>query len=334
MPDSPIAIQYDVVGVGNAIVDVLAHASDAFLQKNGLGKGTMTLIDADRAEGLYDRMGPGVEMSGGSAANTIAALASLGGTGAFIGKVKSDQLGDIFRHDIRSLGITFETGPARDGAPTGRCLVFISPDAQRTLQTYLGAASSLGPEDIDESLIAISRMTYLEGYLWDQPRAKQAFVKAAQTAHSAGQEVALSLSDPFCVDRHRADFLDLVADHVDVLFANEDEIVSLYQVHSFDEALQHVRGHCRVAALTRSEKGCVVVGGDEVHVIDAEPVRDVVDTTGAGDAFAAGFLFGLTKEQPLDVCGRIGGIAAAEVISHVGARPEVPLAELLAQKRS
>ncbi len=323
------AIEYDVIGVGNAIVDVLSHAEDGFLAEFGLDKGTMTLIDASRAETLYAAMGPGIEMSGGSAANTIAGLASLGGRGAFIGKVRNDQLGEIFGHDIRSLGITFETTPATDGLPTARCLVFISPDAQRTLQTFLGVASELGPEDIDESLIAISRITYLEGYLWDRPRAKEAFVKAARTAHAAGQRVALSLSDPFCVDRHRADFLDLVNDHIDILFANEDEIVALYKAHSFDAALQQVRGHCEVAALTRSEKGAVVAGDGEVHVIDAEPVAAVVDTTGAGDAYAAGFLFGLTRGQPLEVCGRMGGIAAAEVIGHVGARPEVPLRRLI-----
>lgn len=324
----------DVVGIGNAIVDVLAHADDSFLADNGLSKGTMTLIDADAAESLYARMGPAVEVSGGSAANTIAAFASLGGRGAFIGKVADDQLGAIFRHDIRSLGITFETAPAPavTGAPTGRCLVLVTPDAHRTLQTFLGASAGIGPEDIDEDVIKSSEITYLEGYLWDRPRAKDAFVKAAQAAHTAGRRVALSLSDPFCVDRHRAEFRDLVEEHVDILFANEDEIVSLYQVHSFDEALQEARRHCQVAILTRSEKGSVVVADGEVHVIDVEPVAEVVDTTGAGDAYAAGFLYGLTRRFDLEVCGRLGAIAAAEAISHVGARPEVSLRELLKVK--
>ncbi|MCW5698675.1 MAG: adenosine kinase [Rhodospirillales bacterium] len=324
--------QHDVIGVGNAIVDVLAHADDAFIADNGLNKGTMTLIDAEAAETLYTRMGPAIEMSGGSAANTIAGLASLGGRGAFIGKVREDQLGDIFRHDIRSLGIAYETVAAPDGPSTGRCLIFVTPDAHRTMQTFLGASAELGPEDIDEDAIAAAQVTYLEGYLWDRPRAKQAFVKAAKAAHAAGRIVALSLSDPFCVDRHRGDFFDLVEAHVDVLFANEDEIVSLYQVHSFDAAIQRVKGHCQVAALTRSEKGAVVLSKDEVHVLDAEPVDAVVDSTGAGDAYAAGFLFGFTHGRSLAMCGRLGAIAAGEVISHVGARPEVSLAELVKLK--
>jgi sugar/nucleoside kinase (ribokinase family) len=322
----------EVTGIGNAIVDVLAHAEDRFLEENGLNKGTMTLIEADAAEQLYARMGPGVEVSGGSAANTIAAFASLGGKGGFIGKVANDQLGAIFRHDIRSLGITFETAPATNGLSTGRCLVLVTPDAHRTLQTFLGASAEIGPEDIDPELIACSQVTYLEGYLWDRPRAKEAFEKAAQIAHAAGRRVALSLSDPFCVDRHRADFLRLVEQHVDILFANEDEILSLYQVHSFAAALERVRAQCEVAALTRSEKGSVVVVDSAVHVIDAEAADQVVDTTGAGDAYAAGFLFGITHEFDLETCGRLGSIAAAEVISHVGARPEVPLQELVKTK--
>lgn len=322
----------DVVGIGNAIVDVLAHADDAFIETHGLSKGTMTLIDEASAERLYSAMGPAIEASGGSAANTIAALASLGGTGGFVGKVRDDQLGTIFGHDIRALGITFATPPATSGPSTARCLVLVTPDAQRTMQTYLGAAAELSPADIDRDLIASARITYLEGYLWDRPLAKEAFRKAAVSAHDAGRLVALSLSDPFCVDRHRADFLDLVEHHVDILFANEDEIVSLYQVHAFDDALQHVRGHCWVAALTRSEKGSVVISADEVHVVDAEPVDAVVDTTGAGDAYAAGFLYGLTRNHDLGLCARLGGIASAEVIGHVGARPEVPLAELATAK--
>ncbi len=324
--------QYDVLGIGNAIVDVLAQADDAFLERHGLSKGTMTLIDTATAESLYDDMGPALECSGGSAANTIAGLASLGGRGAFIGKVRDDTLGKVFSHDIRALGVTFQTLPALTGEPTARCLVFVTPDAQRTMQTFLGASSSLGPADVDAALVADAAVTYLEGYLWDPPQAKAAFVKAAEIAHQADRLVALSLSDPFCVDRHRDDFLTLVSDHVDVLFANEDEITALYQTDDFDKALQSVRGHCKIAALTRSEKGSLVVSGDAVHVIDAEPVATVKDTTGAGDSFAAGFLHGLTQGRDLATAAHIGSIAAAEVISHLGARPETSLKELVARR--
>ena len=324
--------KFDVVGIGNAIVDVLAHAEDGFLDSHGLIKGAMSLIDAGQADKLYGEMAPALECSGGSAANTIAGLASLGGRSAFIGKVSDDQLGAIFRHDIQALGIAFDSEPARNSAPTARCLILVTPDAQRTMQTFLGACVELGPDDIDEQTIVDARVTYLEGYLWDPPKAKEAFVKAATTAGKAGRKVALSLSDPFCVDRHRDDFIDLVDNHVDVLFANEEEILSLYQVDSFDDALQKVRGHCEVAALTRGEKGAVVISGDEVHVLDAEPVGGVVDTTGAGDAYAAGFLHGLTAGKGLDVCGRMGAIAAAEVIGHFGARPDVSLEKLVEEK--
>ena len=326
------AARYDVIGIGNAIVDVLAHADEAFLAEHGLAKGAMTLIDADTAKILYDAMAPAIECSGGSAANTIAGVASLGADAAFIGKVRDDQLGAVFRHDIRALGVAFETLLAKGGAPTARCLIFVTPDAQRTMQTYLGACVELGPGDIDEDHIAGAKMTYLEGYLWDPPGAKEAFVKAATVARHAGRMVSLSLSDPFCVDRHRGDFNDLVNDHIDVLFANEEEIKSLYQVDTFDAAMQRVRGHCRIAALTRSDKGSVVISGDEVHVVDAEPVDRVVDTTGAGDAYAAGFLFGITQDLGLAQSARIGGIVAAEAISHFGARSEVPLDELVRRK--
>ena len=321
--------RFDVLGIGNAIVDVLAHADDQFINENGLTKGTMSLIDEDMAESVYDKMGPGIECSGGSAANTIAALASLGSSGAFIGKVKDDQLGKVFRHDITSLGIAFETAPDNDGKSTARCMIHVTPDAQRTMQTFLGACVDLGPDDIDEDIVVAARVTYLEGYLWDPDHAKQAFRKAARAAEQAGRQVSLSLSDPFCVDRHRDDFLDLVKNHVNILFANEEEIMSLYQVENFDEALQAIRGDCDIAALTRSEKGSVVVRGDEVHIVDAQPVERVVDTTGAGDAYAAGFLHGLTADKPLDECARIGGICSAEVISHVGARPDVSLKDLV-----
>jgi sugar/nucleoside kinase (ribokinase family) len=321
--------RFDVVGIGNAIVDVLAHANDQFINENNLIKGTMSLVDEETAQSVYDKMGPGIECSGGSAANTIAALASLGSRGAFVGKVRDDQLGEVFRHDINALGITFETEAASDGASTARCMIHVTPDAQRTMQTFLGACVDLGPDDIDEAIIADSSVTYLEGYLWDPDHAKQAFRKAAKAAEQAGRQVALSLSDPFCVDRHRDDFLDLVKNHVNVVFANEEEIMSLYQVENFDDALQMVRADCDIAALTRSAKGSVIVRGDEVHIVDAEPVDHVVDTTGAGDAYAAGFLHGLTTDKPLEVCARLGGIAAAEIISHVGARPDVSLKELV-----
>ncbi|HJO72647.1 MAG: adenosine kinase [Rhodospirillales bacterium] len=324
--------RFDALGVGNAIVDVLAHADDAFLNAHGLAKGSMTLIDEDAVGRLYDAMGPAIECSGGSAANTIAGLASLGGSGAFIGKVRDDEMGAFFRHDIRALGITFETLLADDGAPTARCLILVTPDAQRTMQTYLGACVELGPDDIDPDLVADAEVCYLEGYLWDRPLAKEAFLKAARIAHQAGRRVSLSLSDPFCVDRHRADFLSLVEDHVDVLFANEEEVLSLYQVETFDAALQWVRGHCEIAALTRGEKGSVIVSGDEVHVVDAEPVERIVDTTGAGDAYAAGFLHGLNGGRDLAACARIGGVGAAEVIAHMGARPETSLQDEVARR--
>ena len=323
-------LNLDVTGIGNAIVDVLAQADDGFLAENGLEKGAMTLIDAARAEELYGRMGPGVEVSGGSAANTLAGLASLGGRGVFIGKVRDDQLGQVFTHDIRAAGTRYETAPALEGPSTARCLVLVTPDAQRTLQTFLGVSVELGPEDVDPVLVRGAQVTYLEGYLFDPPRAKAAFREAVEIAHGAGRRVALTLSDPFCVDRHRSDFLSLVEGHVDILFANEAEILSLYEVEDFDSALQHVRGHCDVAALTRGEKGAVIVAGEEVHVIDAAPVERVVDTTGAGDLYAAGFLHGFTHGRDLAACGRLGALAAAEVISHYGARPETPLAELAA----
>ena len=320
---------FDVVGVGNAIVDVLAQTDDKFLFDNDLDKGMMTLIEADRARELYDIMGPGVEVSGGSAANTLAGISSFGGTGAYIGKVRNDQLGGVFSHDIRAAGIDFRCWPAKAGPPTARCLIFVTPDAQRTMQTFLGVSVELGPDDIDPESIGAAQVTYLEGYLFDKPEAKQAFVKAAELAHAAERKVALTLSDPFCVDRHRAEFLHLASGHVDILFANQAEIESLYEVGDFDTALQNVRGHCEIAALTRGADGSVVVAGGEVHVIEAAPVAGVIDTTGAGDLYAAGFLFGLTHGRDLATCGRIAGLAAAEIIGHFGARPEKPLKELI-----
>ncbi len=322
-------LSFDVVGIGNAIVDVLTQADDALVDAQGLPKGSMTLIDGHRAEDLYAQMGPAREISGGSAANTLAGVAALGGRAAFIGKVRNDQLGGIFRHDIRAAGVHFETPPATSGPPSGRCLIFVTPDAQRTMATFLGAANELGPDAVDPEVIAAAKVTYMEGYLFDRPAAKEAFIRAAEIARGAGRKVSLTLSDPFCVERHRAAFRDLVEHHIDILFANEQEICALYEVGDFDAALQAVRQHCEVAALTRSEHGSVVLAGDEVHVVDAAPLDRLVDTTGAGDLYAAGFLFGYTRGDSLYDCGRIGAIAAAEVISHFGARPEVDLARHL-----
>ncbi|MBO22328.1 MAG: adenosine kinase [Rhodospirillaceae bacterium] len=322
----------DVVCVGNAIVDVLVQTEDAVIAEHGMVKGTMALIDAEQAEALYAAMPQGIETSGGSAGNTAAGLASLGARCAFIGKVRDDQLGNVFAQDIRAVGAEFTTPAATDGPPTARCLILITPDAERTMNTFLGASVNLGPEDIDEELIARAQVTYLEGYLWDREAAKAAFHRAAGFAHAHDRMVSLSLSDPFCVDRHRESFRELVRDHVDILFANEDEITSLYEVDDFDAAVQHVRLDCRVTALTRSEKGAVVVSGDEVHIVDAAPFSAIVDTTGAGDQFAAGFLRGFTLGDDLAACPRIGAITAAEVIDHVGPRPQVNLAELVAAR--
>jgi sugar/nucleoside kinase (ribokinase family) len=331
-PSNASKLSLDVAAVGNAIVDVLSQAEDAFLAEIGLAKGAMTLVGAAEAEALYGKIGAATECSGGSAANTVVGVALLGGRAGFIGKVRDDQLGRIFRHDIHAVGVEFDTPAAASGPSTARCLVMVTPDAQRTMQTFLGIAAELGPDDVDAEMIRRAGVTYLEGYLFDPPPAKKAFERAAALAHGAGKRVALTLSDPFCVDRHRDDFQRLIADHVDILFANEAEITSLYKASDFDSALQIVRGHCEVAVLTRSEKGAVVVSGGEMHVIDAEPVARVVDTTGAGDLFAAGFLFGFTHGLGLATAGRIGAICAAEVISHFGARPATSLADLVEKK--
>jgi sugar/nucleoside kinase (ribokinase family) len=318
----------DVVGIGNALVDVLSQEGEDFLAAQGLIKGAMQLVDEPRARELYAAMGPAVEVSGGSAANTIVGVASFGGRAHYIGKVRDDQLGEVFSHDLRAVGVGYSTPAATSGPSTGRCLIVVTPDAQRTLTTYLGASSQLGPADVDPDLIARAGILYLEGYLFDPPEAQRAFRVAAEMAHAAGRTVALTLSDPFCVGRHREAFLDLVEHHVDILFANEAEIRALYTASDFDAALQQVRRHCAVAALTRSERGSVVVAGEEVHVIDAHPVTTVVDTTGAGDLYAAGFTVGLSRGLDVARCGRLGSLAAAEVISHVGARPQTPLVEL------
>jgi sugar/nucleoside kinase (ribokinase family) len=318
---------FDVLALGNALVDVLVYADDDFVARTGVEPGAMTMVDATRADEIYAEMGPATEASGGSAANTVAGVASFGGKAAFIGRVADDTFGKVFSHDLRSIGVHFDAPFATSGAPTGRCLVIVTPDAQRTMCTFLGAGVELDESYVDETLISSSSVTYLEGYLWDPPAAKAAVRRAAAIAHRADQRVALTLSDPFCVERHRAEFLDLIKDDIDILFANEREITMLYEVDTFDEALHHVRGHCEIAALTRGAHGSVIVAGDDVHVIDADPA-EVVDTTGAGDLFAAGFLYGFTHGYGLATCGQLASLGAAEVISHLGARPALGLAEL------
>jgi sugar/nucleoside kinase (ribokinase family) len=320
----------DVVAIGNALVDVLSHESDEFVTDQGMAKGGMALIDTERAEALYAAMNPAVEISGGSAANTMVGIASFGGASAFIGRVRTDQLGAVYAHDLRAAGVQFNTPPVDEGLPSGRCLIVVTPDAERTLNTYLGSSAELGESDVDLDLIASASITYLEGYLWDSPGAQVAYRVAAEHAHQAGQRVALTLSDLFAVERHRETFLELVANSVDILFANEAEICALYETDDFDTAVEQVKGHCEVAALTRGEKGAVILRGDEKYVIDAHPIPGgkLIDTTGAGDLYAAGFLYGFTQGFDLVTCGRLGALAASEVISHIGARPETSLAEL------
>ena len=319
--------RFDVLTIGNALVDVLAFADDDFVARTGVEPGAMTMVDAARSDEIYAEMGPATETSGGSAANTASGVASFGGHAAYIGRVSDDTFGKVFSHDLRSVGVHFDVPPATTGAPTGRCLVIVTPDAQRTMYTFLGAGAELDESYIDEALVASSAVTYLEGYAWDPPPAKQAVRRAAAIAHRADRRVALTLSDPFCVERHRDEFLELIERDVDILFANEHEITMLYEVDTFDEALHRVRGHCEIAALTRGAHGSVIVAGEDVHVIDAQPV-EVVDTTGAGDLYAAGFLYGLTHGYELATCGRLASLGAAEVISHLGPRPVEVLAEL------
>ena len=321
--------EFDVVGIGNALVDVIAHADDAFIHRESLVKGSMTLIETERAVSLYTALGSAVEMSGGSAANTMCGIASLGGRAAYIGKVSDDDLGLVFGHDLRAVGVAFRPGVPEADMPTGRCIIVVTPDAQRTMNTYLGVSSLLCVPDVDLATVAAGRVLYMEGYLFDRPEAKQAFRRAAQVAHEHDRMVSLTLSDSFCVDRHRDDFRALVADEVDILFGNEDELMSLYQVETFDDAVSAVRRDCSLAAITRGSLGCVIVtSGDVIHV-SAEPVQHVLDTTGAGDLFASGFLFGYTHDRDLAECARLGSIAAAEVISHVGPRPLVELRRLI-----
>lgn len=321
--------QFDVVGIGNAIVDVLVQADDAFIAAHGLTKGTMALVDEAQADRLYAASGPGLETSGGSAANTLAGIAQLGGRAGFIGRVRNDQLGGIFAHDIRSVGAHFQTPPTTSGPSTARCLILVTPDAQRTMCTYLGASVTLDPADLDLELVGQAKVLYLEGYLWDSEPAKRAFIAAAEVVRAHGGEVALSLSDGFCVDRHRDSFLDLVDGHVDLLFANELEICSLYATDSFEEAVARVRGCCKVAALTRSEQGSLVLAGESSHTIAAYQLGPLVDTTGAGDLYAAGFLHGYTQGQSLEDCGRLGSLCAGLVVTQLGPRPQASLQDLV-----
>jgi adenosine kinase len=326
------AAKYDVLGIGNAIFDVLVQTDEGFLSRHGMAKGGMSLIDEARAAAIYRDMGPATTMSGGSAANTIVGIASLGARAAYVGKVRDDEVGRLYTHDIRAAGVAFETKPATGGPATGCSYILVTPDGERTMNTYLGAAQDLTPADIDADQISASAILYLEGYLWDPKSAKEAFVKAATIAHQAGRQVALTLSDAFCVDRYRDEFLELMRNGtVDLVFANEAELHSLYQTSDFDTALKQLRSDIGLAAVTRSEKGCVVVSREDVTTVSAFPIKKLVDTTGAGDLFAAGFLFGLSRGVGHENAGKLGGLAAAEVIQHIGARPQLSLKELAKQ---
>ena len=323
-------VKYDVLGIGNAIVDVLARVDDAFLDQEGLSKGGMALIDSDRAAELYTAIEPERELSGGSVANTMVGLASLGGRASFIGKVGCDRLGETFRTELTQTGVHFLTPDAQSGPATAQCVVLVTRDAQRTMNTFLGACVHVGPDDVDAEMVADAKMIYLEGYLWDLAPAKEAFLKAASLAHDAGREVALSLSDAFCVNRHRESFLEFVKKHVDLLFANEDEVLALYQVGALEEAITQVAADCRTVAITRGAEGVVLLSKDQRHHVPAEVPRQLEDTTGAGDLFAAGFLYGHVQGLPLPVSGQIGVSVATEIISQFGARPERPLREVAA----
>jgi sugar/nucleoside kinase (ribokinase family) len=323
-------ILFDVAGIGNAIVDVLSFTDEAILDRQKLAKGSMTLVDEARAHALYQGMGPSTECSGGSVANSLAGIASLGGRTAFIGKVAGDQLGSIFIHDLHSVGVHFSTTPLENGPATASCLVFVTSDAQRTMATYIGACSQVSEADIDEQIIAHSQVVYIEGYLWDTENAKSAIRRAIDLAHEAGRKIAFTLSDTFCVDRHRAAFLELIENDIDILFANEAELKSLYETDDFDDALAKLKGACDIAAVTRSEKGSVVLNKDGMEIAPAFPVAMVVDTTGAGDLYAAGFLYGYTRRKSLKECAMLGNRCAAEIITQLGARSLKPLKELVA----
>ncbi len=319
---------YDVVGLGSAIVDIIARCDDAFITAQGLEKGTMRLIDAAEAARLYGEMGIAVEVSGGTVPNSCVGVASFGGKAAFMGKIADDQFGEIFAHDLRAIGVGFDARPAVGSAPTARCLILVTPDGERTMSTHLGAAAELSAGEIDADLIGAAKTLYLEGYSFDGPPAKAAFNEAAGIAKAAKTTVALTLSDPFCVERHRQSFLDFIRGSVDLLFANERELLTLYETGDLTEACAALRADCALAAVTRGEKGSLILTQERVIQVEAEPVARVVDTTGAGDLYAAGFLFGFARNLDLHVCGRLASIAAAEIISHIGPRPETSLADL------
>lgn len=319
---------YDVAGLGSSIVDIIARCDDAFIAAQGLTKGTMRLIDADEAARLYGEMGPAVEISGGTVPNTCVGLASFGGSAAFMGKIGRDQFGEVFAHDLRAAGVAFNTPPSAGTTPTGRCLILVTPDGERTMNTFLGANTELGTAELDPELIRKSKVLYLEGYSFDGAHQKEAFYEAAKIARGADTTVALTLSDPFCVERHRESFLDFIKGGVDLLFANHHEILSLYQTDDLAQACDLLRKDCRFAAITQSEKGSLILTPDEIVEISAEPVGQIVDTTGAGDLYAAGFLYGFANDYPLEKTGKFASIAAAEVISHIGPRPQTSLADL------
>lgn len=328
--------EYGLITIGNALVDVLSKTDDAYIEQQDkeadMKKGSMNLVDAERALDLYDDMKDSVEMSGGSAGNTMACYNSFGGKGAYIGKVANDELGDTFADSLKNMGVEYNTERLTEGPSTGRCMILVTPDGERTMNTYLGAAVELTPDDIDPDFIAKAKVTYLEGYLYDPPHAMEAFIKASRAAHEAGRRVALTLSDPFCVDRHREAFKDLVSHHVDILFANEEEIKSLYEVSTVEEAINIVKDQCAIVAVTMSEKGSIITNAGHQQHVAAEPDVQVVDSTGAGDAYAAGFLYGFVNDMSMEQCGRLGSIAAAEVITQMGPRPSVSLAELADKK--
>jgi sugar/nucleoside kinase (ribokinase family) len=325
--------EFDVLCIGNAIVDIIARAEDDFLHRNNIIKGAMNLIDAERAELLYERMGPAIETSGGSAGNTAAGVASFGAPAAFFGKVRDDHLGTIYRHDIRAQGVAFDTAALKNEPPTARSMIFVTPDGERSMNTYLGACVELGPEDIEDDKVAASKVTYFEGYLWDPPRAKDAIRQAAAVAHAHGREVAMTLSDPFCVDRYRDEFLDLMrSGTVDIVFANQDELKSLYQTADFDTALAAIREDCALAIVTRSEDGSIAVRKNETASVDAHEISELVDTTGAGDLYASGFLHGYTAGRSLMECAHLGSLAAAIIIQQIGPRPQVSLRQAAIDK--
>lgn len=329
VPRVTAELSFDVVGIGNALVDVLAHHDDEFLARYGMTKSKMELIEAERADELYSALGQSLEMSGGSAANTIAGVASFGGKAAFLGRVHDDSLGEVFAHDLQASGVFFRSKPAVDGPGTGRCMIIVTPDAHRTMNTYLGASSFFCPSDVDEEMVRGAKVTFLEGYLFDRPESKDAYWTATDVAHKAGRQVALTLSDLFCVERHRDDWSPLVRERVDILFANEHEAMALWKCDDVATAVERARADVGVACITCGPEGSIVVAGDETHEIAAEPVAHLVDTTGAGDLYAAGFLYGFTQGRPLPECGRLGSIAASAVLGHMGARPGLSLAQLV-----